>query len=125
VTAYQQALALDAAVGGGTHAAYFKQQAGKLAKEAARQAFTQQRFDQAFEMGKLAQRFGDDGGVLAQLKTKASELNSKAASMQKSNPSGAKTLWRVVVRMVPPGDPAYVAATKGLASAGSKDEDED
>lgn len=127
VTEYQTAMGIDAQIGRGTHAAYFKQQAGKLAKDAAKQAYQQQKFDTAFEMAKLAQRFGDDGGVGSALKQKAQEMNVRALQMARSNPNGAKAMWRMVMRMVPPGDPAYQQATKGLSSAASasKDEDED
>src|SRR5207253_178778 len=123
VNEYQQAISIDSSIGKGTHGAYFKSQAQKLAKDAARMAFTQQRFDTAFEMAKAAQRLGsDDGGVGAQLKAKAQDFNNKAAAMARSNPNGAKTMWRTVLKMVPPNDAAYVAASKGLqSSAGTKD----
>ena len=60
------------------------------------------------------------------VQTKATELNNKAAAKVRSDPNGAKGIWRQVLRMVPPNDPAYAQAQKGLqSSSGAKDEDED
>jgi hypothetical protein len=128
VGAYQRAMTIDGQVARGTHAGYFRGQIGRLAKQAAQSAFAQQRFDAAFEMAKAALRFtGDDGGVGAQLRSKAAELNGRAQSMARSNPNGAKNLWRMVLRMVPPSDPNYMKASQGLSAASSaaRDEDED
>lgn len=127
MTAYQNAMAIDASVGKSTHAAYFKAQIGKLAGQAAQQSFQGGKYEAAYEMVKAAQRVGaSDGGVGAQLKTKAGELHNKATAMAKSNPNGAKTLWRQVIKMVPATDPTYAKAQQGLtATQSTKDDDED
>ncbi|MSP61930.1 MAG: FHA domain-containing protein [Myxococcales bacterium] len=124
---YQQAMAIDGRIGKGTHGGYFKGQISKIAQVAAVQAFQGQKWDVAYDNVKTAQKFGgSDGGVMGQLKSKANELNSKAASMQKSNLNGAKTLWRMVVKMVPATDPAYATAYKSLNTAAAhKDDDEE
>jgi tetratricopeptide (TPR) repeat protein len=121
VSEYQGVLALDQKLSKGIHAAYVKGQLSSLA----RNAFAQQKFDVAFDAAKYA---GDEG-VKGQLKAKAAELNSKAEAMKKSNPAGAKALWRTVVRIVPPGDPNFVKATQNLSAstggaAAHTDEDE-
>lgn len=128
---YQRAAALDAQVGGSIHANYFRDQASTVAKNAARQAFNQQRYDLAYDMAKVAQRSGDDGGIIRQLSAKATSLNIRARQIARSNPDGAKTIWRSVLRMVPPNDAAYQEAAQGLRSGGggrssaAADEDED
>lgn len=130
VNEYQQAMAIDARIGKGTHGAYFKGQLGKLEKQLAQQAFSSGKYDVAFDAARNCAKYGsDDGGVGGQLKQKANELNQKADGMKKSNPNGAKGLWRQVIRMVPSGDPAYAKASKELSSSsgggsGPKDEDE-
>ena len=123
---YQQAMTIDARIGKATHASYFRGQLGKLAQSAAEQAFQQQKFDTAYDDVKTAQKYGgSDGGVGAKLKAKASDLNNKAAGMQKSNLNGAKALWRMVVKIVPPTDAAYATAYKNLNSATQQHKDDD
>jgi tetratricopeptide (TPR) repeat protein len=126
VSEYQQAGAIDARIGRNTHAAYFKLQIGKLAKQSAQQLFAAGKYPEAFEASKNAARAGsDDGGVGKQLSAKAVELNNKAAGMQKSNLNGAKTLWRQVVKMVPSSDPAYIKAYQSLNAAVGAHTDDD
>jgi tetratricopeptide (TPR) repeat protein len=126
VNEYVTALNLDATISKGTHTAYFKGQIGKLAKDAAKSAFSQQKWEDAFKNSQNAQKYGgDDGGVGNQLKAKAAELNTKAEGMKKSNLNGAKTLWRQVVKMVPSTDAAYTKAYQSLNQASSAGQDDD
>lgn len=126
VSDYQQAMSIDAKVGRGTHAAYFKGQLGKTSKALAQQALSQGKYDVAFEAAKSCSKYGsDDGGVQAQLKAKAAQMNANAEAMKKTNLVGAKNLWRMVVRMVPPGDPAFVKASASLNQSQQTHSDED
>ena len=59
----------------------------------------------------------DDGGVQAQLKSKAAQLLAQAESLKQRDLNGAKNLWRTITRMVPPSDPSYLRASQGLNSS--------
>jgi tetratricopeptide (TPR) repeat protein len=125
---YEDAIALDARVGRGMHAAYFRQRMGKLQLPLAQQAFQQGKYDLAFAAVQQAQRAGaGDGGLLKQLEAKAKELTDKGVSLQKSNVGQAKGYWRQVIKMVPPSSPTYVRAYQliNASGGGHKDEDED
>jgi tetratricopeptide (TPR) repeat protein len=125
---YETAMAIDAQVSKGVHAALFKQKMGKAQLASAQQAFSSGKYEIAYTAMQAAVKAGaGDGGLGKQLEAKAAELVQKGASMQKSNPNGAKDLFRTVVRMVPPSSPSYVKAYGLLnnASAKKKDEDED
>jgi len=125
---YEDAVAIDAKVGKGMHAAYFRGRIGKLQLPLAQQAFAQGRYDVAFASMQQAQKAGaGDGGLGKQLESKAKELTDKGAAMQKTNPAQAKTYWRQVIKMVPPTSPTYARAYQLInqGSGGHKDEDED
>jgi tetratricopeptide (TPR) repeat protein len=125
---YEEAIALDARLGRGMHAAYFRQRMGKLQLPLAQQAFQQGKYDLAFSSVQQAQRAGaGDGGLLKQLEAKAKELTDKGVSLQKSNVAQAKGYWRQVIKMVPPSSPSYVRAYQliNASGGGHKDEDED
>ena len=123
---YQRAVELDAQIANGMHAATLKGQATKLAKAGAQKALADQKYERAAELARIAQRAGgDDGGVMAQLKTKATELAAKAAAAQKSNPQSAAALWKTVRQMVPPTDPLAIQAQKALSAGAARDEDEE
>lgn len=125
---YNEAMAIDAKVGKGVHASFFKGRIGKVQLSSAQQAFAAGKYDQAYSSVQLAQKYGaGDGGMLKQLESKAGELVSKGQSVQKSNAAQAKTYWRQVLKMVPTSSPTYAKAY-GLVNAASgahKDEDED
>ena len=125
---YEDAMAIDARIGRGQHAAFFKQKIGKLQLPLAQQAFSQGKYEQAFAAVTQAQKSGaGDGGLLKQLDAKAKELNDKGAAMQKSNLPQAKTYWRQVIKMVPSSSAQYARAYQMINSTGGghKDEDED
>lgn len=125
---YQEAMAIDARVGRGVHAGFFKQHLGKLEIPLAQQAFSQGRYDVAFNAVQQAQHLGaGDGGMLRQLEAKAKELTDRGAAMQKSNPGQAKMYWHQVLKMVPTTSPQYSRAYQLLNqnAGGHKDEDED
>lgn len=128
VKEYEDAIALDARIGRGQHAAYFRQRIGKLQLPLAQQAFAQGKYEQAFAAVTQAQKSGaGDGGLLKQLEGKAKELNDKGAAMQKSNLPQAKMYWRQVIKMVPSSSQQYARAYQMINSTGGghKDEDED
>lgn len=126
ISSYQQALGIDAKLAKGFHGTYFKSQLGKLSKALAQQAFQQGKYDVAFEAAQNCARYGtDDGGVQAQLKSKAAQLLAQAESLKQRDLNGAKNLWRTVTRMVPSSDPSYVRASQGLNSSQVKRGDED
>jgi hypothetical protein len=124
---YTDAMALDQKLSKGVHAAFFKQKIGKVQLAAAQQAFSGGKYDQAYQAVLLAQKYGaGDGGMMKQLESKAAELVQKGQSMQKSNLAQAKTLWRMVTKMLPTSSPNYAKAY-GLinnASGPARDEDE-
>jgi tetratricopeptide (TPR) repeat protein len=125
---YEDAMSLDAKLGKGVHAAFFKSKIGKLQLSAAQAAFTQGKYDVAYSTVLNAQRAGaGDGGLLKQLESKAGELVQKGAGVQKSNVNQAKQFWRMVIRMVPTSSASYAKAYQLLNNAGAahKDEDED
>jgi hypothetical protein len=124
---YTEAMALDQKLSKGVHAAFFKQKIGKVQLAAAQQAFSGGKYDQAYQAVLLAQKYGaGDGGMMKQLESKAAELVQKGQSMQKSNLAQAKTLWRMVTKMLPTSSPNYAKAY-GLinnSSGPARDEDE-
>jgi hypothetical protein len=125
---YEDAMAIDARIGKGMHAAFFKQKLGKLQVPMAQQAFQQGKYDVAYAAVQQAQKLGaGDGGMLKQLEAKAKELIDKGAAVQKSNAPQAKGYWRQVIKMVPTSSPSYARAYQLLNAGGTghKDEDED
>jgi hypothetical protein len=123
IQAYNQAVALDQQLSHGLLVPYFKSQIGKLAGQGAQTAFAQGKYPEAYKMAVEAH----DTGTLAQLHSKAAELNVRAGAMMRANPNGAKAMLRQVLQMVPRTDSAYLRATQQLsaASGAAKDEDED
>jgi hypothetical protein len=125
---YEDATAIDARIGKGANAAYFKQRMGRLQLPIAQAAFAQGKYDQAFAAALQAQKLGaSDGGMLAKLEAKAQELTTKGSALQKSNLAQAKQYWRLVLKMVPTGSPVYNKAYTLLNNSGGqrRDEDED
>ena len=125
---YEDAMAIDARIGKGMHAAFFKQKIGKMQVPLAQQAFAQGKYDVAYAAAQQAQKLGaGDGGMMKQLEAKAKELTDKGAAVQKSNPPQAKGYWRQVIKMVPTNSPNYARAYQLLNAGGGahKDEDED
>jgi tetratricopeptide (TPR) repeat protein len=125
---FEDAIALDAKLGKGVHAAFFKTHLGKVELGNAQAAFSQGKYEDSYKSVVKAQRLGaGDGGLLKQLETKAAELVDKGEKLQKSNLGQAKAQWRQVTHMVPSGSPSYTRAYSKLnnAGAGRKDEDED
>jgi tetratricopeptide (TPR) repeat protein len=125
---YEDAMGIDAKVGHGMHAAFFKGKLGKLELGFAQQAFGAGKYDVAFSAAKEAQRSGvDAGAILKQLDLKAADLVQKGQSMPKSNIAQAKNNYRMVLKMVAPGTPNYTKAYQLLnaASGAHRDEDED
>ncbi len=125
---YEEALALDAKLGHGMHAAFFKGKVGKLQQSFGLQAFGQGKFDVAFAAAKEAARSGaGDGGLMKQLENKAADLVQKGQAVQKSNVVQAKQYWRTVIKMVPNTSANYAKAYQLLNNAGGphRDEDED
>jgi hypothetical protein len=124
---YTEAMTLDQKLSRGVHAAFFKQKIGKVQVVSAQQAFQGGKYDQAYQAALLAQKYGaGDGGMMKQLESKAAELIQKGQGMQKSNLQQAKSLWRMVCKMVPTSSPNYAKAY-GLinnASGPARDEDE-
>jgi tetratricopeptide (TPR) repeat protein len=128
VKEYEDAVALDAKIGRGANAAYFKQRMGRLQLPIAQQAFAAGKYDQAFLAAQQAQKLGaSDGGMMAKLEAKAQELTNKGVALQKSNLSQAKQYWRQVMKMVPTGSPTYNKAYTLVNNTGGphRDEDED
>jgi tetratricopeptide (TPR) repeat protein len=128
VKEYEDAIAVDARIGKGMHAAFFKQKIGKLQVPLAQQAFAQGKYEAAFAAVQQAQKLGaGDGGMMKQLEAKAKELTDKGAAVQKSNPVMAKGYWRQVIKMVPTSSPQYARAYQLINAGGGahKDEDED
>src|SRR5262249_13954534 len=108
---YEDAMAIDARVGRGQHAAYFKQRIGRLQVPVAQQAFAQGKYEVAFVAAQQAQKMGGgDGGVMKLLEGKAKELTDKGAAVQKSNLPQAKQLWHQALKIVPTSSPAYQRA---------------
>lgn len=126
ILSYQQALGIDAKLAKGFHGAYLKSQLGKLSKALAQQAYQQGKYDVAFDAAQNCAKYGtDDGGIQAQLKIKAGQLLSQAEGLKQRDLNGAKSLWKMVTRMVPPSDPSYARASLGLNSSQAKRKDED
>jgi hypothetical protein len=124
---YQDALDIDQKISKGALSGYIKPKLGKAQLALAQQVFSQGKYELAFSNVQQAQKLGaGDGGLPKQLESKAMELLGKGQSMQKSNPAGAKQLYRQVTHMVPQGSPAFNKASSLLSSGGSRpDEDED
>jgi hypothetical protein len=125
---YEEAMQLDARLSRGVHGPYFKGKIGKLELLAAQQSIQAGRYDAAYGEVQSAQRYGvGDGGLMKQLEAKAGELVQKGQSLQKTNVAQAKSVWRMVIKMVPSSSPSYVKAYALLnsATANRRDEDED
>jgi tetratricopeptide (TPR) repeat protein len=123
---YTEAMSIDGRIAHGMHAAYFKQKIAKAGLASAQAAFGQGRFDVAFQLATAAHKNGaGDGGLFQKLESKAGEMTAKGESLKKSNPNQAKTLWRMVIKMVPVGSPAYAKAYALLNSASAPHRDED
>ena len=125
---YEDAIAIDARIGKGMHATYFRQRIGKLQIPLAQQAFAQARYEAAFSAVQQAQKLGaGDGGMLKQLEAKAKELTDKGSAVQKSNLPQAKQYWRQVLKMLPSSSAVYARAYQLVNAGGAvhKDEDED
>lgn len=125
---YEEAMSLDAKLGKGMHAAFFKQKIGKMQQSQAQSAYAAGKYEQAFAAAQTATKYGaGDGGVLKLLEGKAGELVQKGIAVQKSNPPQAKQFWRTVIRMVPTTSVNYAKAYQLLnnGSGAHKDEDED
>lgn len=125
---YEDAMGIDAKVGHGMHAAFFKGKLGKLQLGYAQQAFGAGKYDVAFSAAKEAQRSGvDAGAIVKQLDLKAADLVQKGQAMMKTNIAQAKNNYRMVLKMVAPGTPNYTKAYQLLnsASGAHRDEDED
>jgi len=124
---YTEAMSLDQKLSRGVHGAFIKQKIGKVQLVAAQQAFQGGKYDQAYQSVLLAQKYGaGDGGMMRQLESKAAELVQKGQGMQKSNLQQAKTLWRMVCKMVPTSSPNYAKAYSLInqSSGPARDEDE-
>jgi tetratricopeptide (TPR) repeat protein len=123
---YNDAIAIDARLGKGVHAAFLKQKVGKAEVAAAQAAFNAGKYDVAYSTVTSAQRHGaGDGGLLKQLDAKAGELVAKGQGLAKSNVNQAKTYWRMVVHMVPTTSPNYAKAYSLLNAGGGPHKDED
>jgi len=125
---YEEAMSLDAKIGHGMHAAFFRAKLGKLDLGYAQQAFGAGKYDAAFSAAKEAQRGGvDASALLKQLDLKAADLVQKGQAMMKTNLVQAKNNFRMVLKMVAPGTANYTKAYQLLnsASGAHRDEDED
>lgn len=124
---YEDAIALDQKISKGALGSFLKSKIGGISVQAAKQAFSNQKFDQAYTLALQAQKAGaaDAGGVLKQLNDKAGELVAKAQGMQKTQPDEAKKLARQVQKMVPAGSPNYTKAYQIVNSSGAPRRDED
>jgi hypothetical protein len=127
VKEYQDAMAMDARIGRGLHAGYFRGKLGRLEVLVSQQAFGQGRYDLAYQAVVAARSYGGgDGGMAKQLEAKAAELVQRGQAVERSNLTQAKTLWRMVVRMVPQSSPNYAKASSLLGNAaGAHKDDED
>ncbi len=129
VSEYNDALAIDARDGKGTHAAFIRGRLGKAQLGVANTRFKQGKYDQAMALLQSAQKSGipDSIGLGKQLDAKANELLQKGQGLAKSNPAQAKTYFRQVMKMVPVGSPTYTNAYKLVNTTGApkRDEDED
>ena len=125
---YEQASALDQKLSRGALAPFLKQKTGGLGVLAAKQSFSEGKYEQAYQAALTAQRGGSDvSALLKQLEQKANDLIAQGQSQQKSNVSQAKQTWRLALKLVPLSSPTYTKAYSLLNSTGlpKRDEDED
>ena len=125
---YEQATTLDQKLSRGALSGYLKQKTGSLGMLAAKQSFSDGKYEQAYQAALAAQRGGSDvSASLKQLDQKASDLIAQGQVQQKSNVTQAKQTWRVALHMVPLSSPTYTRAYSLINSTGvpKRDEDED
>lgn len=128
--AYRRALRLDQRVGRGAHSPYIRIKLGSVAPRAAASYMAQKRYEAAKKACDAAVNYGAGSHrmvrrVRATLQRMAGQLYRKALGMRKSNPNGAKRLWRRVLKMVPPDSPWYARSYKLLNTRKrARDDDE-
>ncbi len=130
MAAYRRALALDKRTGDGAHAAYIRIKLGQVAPKAAASYMAQKKYVLAKKAADAAVNYGAGSHptvkrVRSALERKATDFYKQAIGIKKSNPTGAKSLLRRVLHIVPPDSPWYAKAYKLLnARKGPRDDDE-
>ncbi len=122
MNAYLKALSLDRSISRGVHGGYIKAQLGKVARAAAGSALSSGRYQQAYRAATLARRYGGNSAavqrIMAQLDQKARGIFNKGYVVKDSNLNKARSYWRQVTRMVPPGSTWYKKAQWFLKNYG-------
>ena len=122
MNAYLKALSLDRSISRGTHGSYIRSQLAKVAKAAAGSALSSGRYTQAYRAATVAKRYGGNSAaiqrIMSQLDQKAKSVFNKGYVIKDSNLSKARSHWRQVMRMVPPGSTWYNKAQWFLKNYG-------
>jgi tetratricopeptide (TPR) repeat protein len=127
---YEQAASLDRHIGKGVHGPYLSGKLSRLSRAEAQQALQDGRYEQAYSLVKTAQRHGGDDAttrsVTQALDNKARDMFERAHKLKGQRPDEAKSLWRRVLKMVPPSSQWYVKSYRYLnEAAGARPRDED
>ncbi|MCB9558641.1 MAG: FHA domain-containing protein [Deltaproteobacteria bacterium] len=108
---YRQALAKDRSLPGSPLRSFLEGQLFKVARFQATSAMLRGDYESAYAGVVLAKRYGDADATLLrverQLEKQAEQLFIKGYTLNKTSPSGARSIWQKVLRMVSPKSDVY------------------